>query len=248
MLDNLDNIWEWFCKISLVVVILICLNSLAGDLFFRCQYSFPILNSTSSEIIDTSKDPIQKNITKPKYIKARGEKNRYILEGMAEYTLSGLVVAKNNNFWFRDIMRSAFDDICLMDIGVAWGDLAADKNKLNKNIKFKSKKTLASARMLYWRGTVPLNNFPWSVDYVNSHHSHTHLIPANLNIMSALLTVKKWDKIKFEGYLVDIYTDKNEIVAKTSLSRFDRDATSRGYGACEDMYVTKVQINDKIYK
>lgn len=243
-----EDLWTWFCKISLVAVIVICLNSITGDVFFRLQYSFPILHSTTAKTIDTSKNPIQKTLTNPKLIKVRGEKNNYLLEPMAEYTLNGLVVAKNTNFWFRDIMRSTFDDVCLMDVGVVWGDLATDKKILNKNIKFKSTKTLASARMLYWRGKVPLNKFPWTVDYTNSHLSHTHLIPANSNVMSALLTIKKWDKISLNGYLVDIYTDKNELVARTSMSRTDKDATSRGSGSCEDMYVTKVQINDKIFK
>ena len=66
--------------------------------------------------------------------------------------------------------------------------------------------------------------------------------------MSSLLTIKKNDIVKLDGYLVDIYTDAGEIVAKTSLSRFDNNATSRGYGACEDMYVTQVQIGNRIYR
>ena len=49
-------------------------------------------------------------------------------------------------------------------------------------------------------------------------------------------------------HLVDIYTDKSELVARTSMSRTDTDPTSRGSGACEDMYVKQVQIGNKIYK
>lgn len=77
---------------------------------------------------------------------------------------------------------------------------------------------------------------------------HTHIIPATVNVMSAMLKIKKYDTVKLDGYLVDIYTDKGDVIAYTSLSRFDTNATSRGSGACEDMYVTQVQIGDKIYK
>ena len=66
--------------------------------------------------------------------------------------------------------------------------------------------------------------------------------------MGGLLHIKKNDIVKIDGYLVDIYTEKSETVALTSLSRFDTNASSRGYGACEDMYVKQVQIGNKIYR
>lgn len=244
----MGNIWDWFCKLSLFIMVVLILNSLIGDLLFKLQYSSPKLISSSAKAINTNNEPIQINLSQPKLIIAKGEKNRYVLQGMAEYSLTGVVVAKNTNFWFRDVMRSRFDDICLMDLGVVWGDLAADKNMLNKHIKFKSTKTLGQARQLQPRCKKNCNEIPWNINYFNSHISHTHLIPANTSVMSALLTIKKWDTVKLDGYLVDIYTDKNEVVARTSLSRSDNNAQGRGYGACEDMYVTNVQINNKIYK
>lgn len=137
---------------------------------------------------------------------------------------------------------------CLMDIGIVWGDLAIDKKALYKHLKFKSTKTLGQARQLQVRCKKNCAGMPWSIDYVDTHLSHTHLIPANPNIMGGLLRIKKNDIVKLDGYLVDIYTDKSETVALTSMSRYDRNTTSRGYGACEDMYVKQVQIGNKIYK
>ena len=144
-------------------------------------------------------------------------------------------------------MRNQFDDICLMDLGIVWGDLANDRKELYKHWKFKSHKTLGQARQLEWRSKPP-HNTPWTLGYVSSHISHTHLIPANYNVMGGLLRIKKNDIVKLDGYLVDIYTDKSELVARTSMSRTDTDPTSRGSGACEDMYVKQVQIGNKIYK
>ena len=132
-------------------------------------------------------------------------------------------------------------------IYVAWGELSKNKTELYKNWTFKSQKTLGEARRLSWY-CPDVRKSPWNVDYVSYHVSHTHMIPATKNVMKALSAIKKNDIVKLDGYLVDIYTDKTETVAKTSLSRTDTDPTSRGYGACEDMYVKQVQIGDKIYR
>lgn len=237
--------FNWFGKISLIALILIVFNSMLGDLLFRVKYSFPKVTTVTENIIDTSKEPIQINLQDAKYIKYRGEKGLYALKPQAEYSISALVTAKNSNFWFRDIMRSKFDDVALLDLGLVWGDLSTDKKELYKHIKFNSKKTLGQARILYYRWD---GSSPWGSGYITSHIAHTHMIPANANVMGGLLQIKKNDVVKIDGYLVDIYTDKSDLVAYTSLSRTDTNASSRGGGACEDMYVTQVQIGNKIYK
>ena len=235
------------------IMVIIIANSLLGDLIFRLQYGFPKVSTTTNQEISSYNEPVQTLISETKYIKFNGEKDIYALKAEAEYSISGLVVAKNSNFWFRDIMRSEFDDVALLDLGIVWGDLAKDKKLLYDNIKFKSVKTLGQARQLqprckkHW-----CKDFPWDWDYFNTHDSHNHLIPANSNVMGALLKIRKNDTVKLDGYLVDIYTGKSELVAMTSLSRTDNNATSRGIGkgggACEIMYVTQVQIGNKIYK
>lgn len=241
-------IWNWFCRACLIFFIIITVNSILGDIMFRVKYSFPKVTEKTLVQIDTNKDPVQINLQNTKYIKAYGEKDIYALQPQAEYSMSGLVITKNTNFWFRDIMRNKFDDICLMDLGIVWGDLAADRKKLYKHWKFKSHKTLGQSRRLEWRAKPPYDNMPWELGFVSSHISHTHLIPANPNVMGGLLAIKKNNIVKIDGYLVDIYTDKSELIAKTSMSRTDTDATSRGSGACENMYVRQVQIGNKIYR
>ena len=243
----MNTFLDWSGKISLIIFLLICLNSIIGDMLFKAKYNNPKTSAITSEIIYTQNDPVQNNLDGKKYIKVYGEKNTYALNLQAEYSISGLVVTTNNNFWFRDVMRSTFDDVCLLDLGIVWGELT-DKQKLYKHWKFKSKKTLGQSRRLEWRSLPPYEQNPWGLEYVSSHISHTHMIPANNNVMSALLRIKKNDIVKLDGYLVDIYTTKSELVARTSLSRYDKDSTSRGSGACEDMYVKQVQIGKRIYK
>ncbi len=245
----MNKFFDLFCKFSLVFMVFVCLNSIAGDIIFRLQYCKPKVSFTSYKSINTDYEPSQKILDGKTYVKVFGEKNKYILNLQAKYSISALVLTKNTNFWFRDIMRNRFDDVCLIDFGMAWGDLAKNPENLLKHWKFKSYKSLGMGRRLEWRSKPPYDNTVWNLDYINTHVSHTHMIPANPNIMSALLKIKKHDIVKIDGYLVDIYdADTSQIIAKTSLSRSDYDSTSRGYGACEDMYVKRVQIGDKVYE
>lgn len=221
-------------------------NSFLGDVTFRIKYFNPKLSYKTNEVIDVTKDPVQIDLREKQFVKARGEKQRFVLKKQAEYSISGIVTAKNTNFFLRNVLRSNFDDICLMDIGLAWGKIA-DKDYIKKYLKFKSTKTLGFSRQLETR-CKNCYEMPVSWSYTTTHISHTHLIPASINVMKALLTIKKYDHVKLDGYLVDIYTDKNEEVALTSMSREDTNSTSRGYGSCEDLYVKQVQIGSKVYK
>ena len=70
--------------------------------------------------------------------------------------------------------------------------------------------------------------------------------------MHALMTAPKNKPLKMEGYLVDIYKE-GRAVALTSLSRHDVGSYVRGEengpsGACEVMYVERVQIGNKVYE
>lgn len=245
----MNKIFDIFCKLSLIFMVFVCLNSLAGDLLFRLQYCNPKYSYTAKSSVSAQNEPIQQNLKGNDYIEVFGEKHSYLLNLQAKYSISAIVLTKNTNFWFRDLMRSRFDDICLIDLGLAWGDLVSNKEKLYKYWKFRSYKTLGMGRRLEWQGKYPSDDGIMSIEYVSSHVAHTHIIPANSNVMSALLKIKKNDLIKLDGYLVDILdAETKQIIAKTSLSRTDTDSTSRGYGACEDMYVERVQINDKVYE
>ena len=234
---------------SLIIFIILILNSLLGDIVFRLSYLNPKVSLQGRKPLSAQEFPIQNDIPESEQttIEVRAQNNKvYKLKTQAEYSVTGMVVATNTNFFLRNVMRNKFDDVCLMDIGLVWGDIA-NREYIQKYLKFKSSKTLGSARQLTVT-TKNSNGLPHRWGYITSHMGHTHLIPKNSNIMSSLLTIKKNDIVKLDGYLVDIYTDAGEIVAKTSLSRFDNNATSRGYGACEDMYVTQVQIGNRIYR
>ena len=84
------------------------------------------------------------------------------------------------------------------------------------------------------------------MEYATSHGSNNHIIPANEAILRAVdRHVKVHDRIVLEGYLVNVEGKNTEqrISMKTSLSREDG-----GRGACEIIYVTRLQVENEIYE
>jgi len=218
-----------------------------GDFFFKLSHLNPKVTASAQAPLSVLEDPLQTGLKEPLIIKKRSDKNRiFELRPQAEYSITGLLVAKNTNFFLRDVLRSDFDEICIMDFGLVWGEIAT-KEYVQDNLKFKSVKTLGFSRQLQFRAK-NYDSLPHKWNYVRTHLSHTHLIPANRNVTKALMKVKKYDIVKLDGYLVDIYKENGDLIARTSLSRADTDSTSRGSGACEDMYVTQVQLKGKIYR
>lgn len=163
----------------------------------------------------------------------------------AHYVLPARAVAYNHDFLF---ISEFFDSAALYDLGASWGKLS-DKRTFKKYIKvFSTKTEMTGSRTLHWNWN---SQVPFTVDYINSHISHSHLIPANRNIMAALLQIKVWDIVEIEGELVDMIYEKPGYYPRhyhTSLSRSDTNDTSRGNGACETVYVTKVKIGKKVYR
>ncbi len=241
---------EGFCNICLIIVIALLGYSFLGDISFKIKHAFPKISEATYKKIDIQKNPIQINLKKNGVELEKGENDytEFAYDKIAQYSISGMLVAINTDFWLRGIMRNDFDKVSLMDIGIVWGDIA-DKDYIKKHLKFKSEKT-ATARWLRYNYKCKGQNCH-SFSYIKRHVAHTHLVPANRNVMGALLTLKKYDTVKLDGFLVDLYF-KNGGKAVTSISRTDNNAGSRGGnntgGACEIMYVTSVQIAERIYK
>lgn len=239
-----------FCNICFIIMVCILGYSFLGDLSFKLKHAFPQMTEATYKEINTEEEPVQTMLQKDGLKLERGENDytEYAYDKIAEYSLSGMIVAINTDFWLRGLMRNDFDNVSLMDIGIVWGKIA-DKDYVKKYLKFKSEKT-STARWLRYRYECRGNDC-LGFDYIKSHVAHTHLVPANDNIMSALLTLKKYDKVKLDGYLVDLYFSKGG-KAITSISRTDNNAGSRGRnnggGACEIMLVKQVQIEERIYR
>lgn len=234
-------------KIFIFITIIIVLFFTRETILFWIKFSFPISKGYESSKIDISKDPIQIN-----YSGIETERNKFKYKSLvngheiymyprAKYKIAGTAIAYNYSFFIRN---EFFDSAALYDLGLAWGKLG-EKNFYNKYFECYSQKNEMSGARVLWTKYKNSSEIPVSMDYVNSHFSHSHIVPANRNIMAAMLKIRRWDKVELEGELVDmIYYSKNrEYTANTSLSRYDT-----GMGACETFYVTKVKIGNRVYK
>lgn len=239
--DNIEKI--------IIIAVIILIIAFKGWISYWIKFGVPIPSGFESKPINVIEDPIQTNyseeIQKQKTFTYKSLINDSKMEMIpqAHYTISGTVVAYNHDFFF---INKYFDSAALYDIGMAWGDLS-DPGYFKKYINIYSQKVeVTGSRRLNWEWD---RDTPLTGEYINSHISHTHLIPANNNVMAALLKIKLYEKVTLEGELVDItYPGTGQRKYYTSLSRTDTDASSRGSGACETLYVTKVKIGNTIYK
>ena len=62
-----------------------------------------------------------------------------------------------------------------------------------------------------------------------THVSHTHAIPATKNVKKALNAIQKGQVVKLDGYLVDVFDNRYDRFAMSSLSLSDENESSRGY-------------------
>lgn len=239
-------------RLGIIIAVIILLFLFRGSVTYWIKFGIAIPSNYTSEAIDTSKDPVQIDYSEEEQQRKKFTYHSLINNGtmevtpQAHYVLSGKVIAYNHDFLF---ISKFFDSAALYDLGMAWGKLA-DKKVLKEKVKVYSHKVeLTGARRMNWSWR---SDLPYSKKYIISHLSHTHIIPANRNIMAAMLKLRIYQDAKLEGELVDMTSrdEKHHKIYnyKTSLSRSDTDNTSRGFGSCETMYVTKVQIGNKVYK
>jgi len=177
--------------------------------------------------IDVSKDPEQSVCYFCDPLKITVKNINYTLTPVANYKICGMVLAKNTFF-----LIDGGADVAPIDVGLAWGKMA--EPEYDKYMSYSS-----SNRFLQWNYK---RDFPFSYDFLNSHVSHNHIIPADENILRAVNSFKNKENACMEGYLVNLRSSNN-FIWNTSISRFDREA-----GACELFYVKKVRIGNNFYE
>lgn len=119
-----------------------------------------------------------------------------------------------------------------VDFAVVWGELIKKENY--EQIEFRQ-----SGRWAYFK---PKNKSLYDREFIYKHFSNMHVIPADSIVLAGLKSVRKYDEIYMEGYLVNIESFKNGQRSMTWNSSLSRDDT--GNDACEVMFVTKIITKD----
>ncbi len=236
-------------KIAIVSAILIFLFHDIVGFWFR--FGLPHRSHKVAEVIDVVEEPLQTNLENEEqeiidYVTLE-DKDTVKLRKKAEVSMAGKVVAKNYLFWGNYLPggKRTFQSTALFDLGLVWGDLA--KPEILENYTFYSAKDATAARVLYPTLKLKTKALPLPWEYVGTHMSHLHIIPANASIMSGLIYSRKNKNVKLDGYFVDVSINDHYWM-KTTLSRNFVNPTARNSGLREIMYVTRLQVGNKVYE
>jgi hypothetical protein len=179
--------------------------------------------------IDTSQDPIQTSTDQGDIIILEIEDGVFELKPMAQYKASVMVMSKESYSygWMGKVVP--------IDLALAWGKLT--EPQYDKHIDYSQ-----SDRYYFFEYS---SESPLNAGYIGKHSANNHIIPATENMLKALKSVKKKQKVVLEGFLVYLKgTYKGEKVFwNSSLTRDDH-----GDNSCELFFVEKVRIGDYVYE
>lgn len=179
--------------------------------------------------IDLSLDPVQEDLMEADMITLQGSKGEIYLSPMAKYSISAKVMSATN---YSSDWQSEFEPT---DLALAWDQLTDPE--LGKGVTYSQ-----SGRWYYYHYD---ETFKGDGYYIGDHSSNNHIIPANDNIKKAVQNIQVGQNVKIDGYLVNVryVVAGGEYTQTSSMSRADT-----GDGACEIIYVKKIQIDDKVYQ
>lgn len=197
------------------------------SLFSSCDR--PKKSGIDFDSIDTSADPIQTSYESEDPIVKEIKNGQFTITPVAEYKLSGMVVSKET---YSDDWGGKISPV---DLAIVWGKLA--------ETEYAPYITYSQSNRWYFYQYKP--DSPFENSYVISHSSNNHIIPANENILEAVKTIRKGDRIVLEGFLVNIKGtyEGRPVTRTTSMTRKDT-----GDGSCEIVYVTKIRIKTDVYE
>ncbi len=210
--------------ISLTVVILI--------FSFFSRDRMPEKNEIEPELF---KDPIQTEIEKNEFLFNYREK-RYYVKPIAEYELWGIIVTENNiKAWYNFYHDK--DSVNIKDVCVVWGE------NINSGV-YKEMKFSSGEWTCYPGSRFGTDSAAWG-KYKGNKLSNNHLLSENQKVREIINKASIGDQIHFKGYLADYGTSKDNYFRRTSISRDDTNQSSRSGGACEVVFVEKMEILKK---
>ncbi len=148
----------------------------------------------------------------------------------AYYDISAVVTSVHDYFGFDLYSTYVPRDVCLV-----WGSLKDSLN--NPDISYRQHTRQCA---IAWQNNVIEEAddayrgiFRTKVSHIQM--SNNHLIPSTKEIRNQIFGLKRGDRVRIVGYLVNIYSQyEGNLFSSTS-------RTDNGNGACEIIYVTKIE-------
>jgi hypothetical protein len=216
-------------RIDWIILAVLAIALGVGGTVLYNTFTAPLETPASEpEALDLKPDPIQSDATGHGLPVISMGGRQIFLWAQAKYSITGQLVSKNR------YTNGFMSDLSPWDYALAWGDVGTYLDQL----RFK--------QMVRFCLFQPKKDAVVDFNYVNTHMSNNHLIPASKNVRKALSLPKKGDIVKLDGFLVNVDAAKNgQTVAtwNTSTTRSDT-----GNGACEIVYVARLQIGERVFE
>ena len=208
------------------------LSCLIIGFFGKDNYKTIIPDEAMPEIF---RDPIQTPIVSAIPIKFQKDGFSYMLTPLYDYQISGLAVHRlDYDNWYS---LSRTDKTFTTDICLLWGENL--KSGAYKNKTLKIDQDFRFCLFSHWGGQ-PINN---------DQFSNNHLIIRDEEIKKINADISPGDQIRITGKLVNVHVDAIGEIKKYEPKQADwKTSTTRndaGAGACEIVYVEKVEILKK---
>lgn len=200
---------------------------------FLTRRPAPIVSADAAQAIDLGIEPIQKTVDANPVLYTRSD--GLTVRAFATYKIFAKVIGVRA--WAaHDKASTGFP----IDLALTWGDVAKSDYHKYVDFRFTDEYSANEWLMFQFRGGVEP---PWTSTYFMSHVSNSHICPASANIYNALMTLKEGDEVIVDGYLANAVGGDGQIQMSSSLTRDDTDA-----GACEAIYVQRLQIGPRVYE
>lgn len=162
--------------------------------------------------IPAPNDPVQTGAHLPKPFRH----DRYTVTPLARYAVTAVVLSRERYRYDHEA------ELAPVDLALGWGPMSIASVINDLEIS-------QSARWYEYR---PKDEPPLDLSEIVSHSANTHCLPANDDVRDTLLSVRRHELVKLQGYLVEI-TLPDGYRWTSSLSR-----TDTGGHACEVFWIT----------
>lgn len=192
------------------------------------EFTAPTVSSNPATLLDLYPDPIQLPDTQSFLPPLEHRGAKYMFEPQASYSITGILVSK------RQYSGTGINWLSPWDYALVWGAAIhlLDKVRFKQVVRF---------CLFQTKGSDPVDPV-----FMGRHLSNNHLIPSTSNLRRALGRAKKGQIVKLEGYLVNVKTIRKARLEGTWNSSLVR--TDDGNGACEIIYLTRLQIGEQVYE
>ncbi len=209
----------WLIRIGVVTVVLAVLG-------LRWWAAHPVPRRVDRRPIDVASDPVQDAVAGAKPIFWKHQSDHVTIYPLASYRIAARVVGTSR---YRFGWQGS---LVPWDVALVWGRVA-DPDVLAL-VHF-----LQSDRWVHYMYSATL---PVDADYLVTHISNNHWIPATENVRRAIAHLSTGDRVDAQGYLVHAEHDGGGDWT-SSLVRNDT-----GDGSCELMYVRSLRVGASVYE